>query len=56
MGRVNYIFFKGKDPVLPKITITSSHVLFYCIGIGIGTGKSLICIRVESMTSPIVIT
>ena len=26
------------------------------IGKGIGIGKSLICIRVESMTSPIVIT
>ena len=28
----------------------------WCIGIGIGIGKSLICIRVESMTPPIVIT
>ena len=29
----------------------------YCIGIGIGRGKSLTCITaVESMTSPIVIT
>ena len=26
------------------------------IGVGIGIGKSLICIRVESMTPPIVIT
>ena len=28
----------------------------WCIGIGIGMGKSFICIRVESMTPPIVIT
>ena len=28
----------------------------WCIGIGKGKGKSLICIRVESMTSPIVLT
>ena len=28
----------------------------WCIGIGIGIGKSLICIWIESMTSPIVIT
>ena len=37
-----------------KVVMLQHFTPFWCIGIGIG--KSLICIRVEFMTSPIVIT